>query len=216
MSSPPTRTPPPPFSAAAGAAAAAAVSALATLAALARLLMDRRAPRRSGRLLRRVMVTASPTTYTLNRHPPWLTYSCMMHGGRSPGTSPRTTHASPSRSWMMATLCESELPSARSDLASSGSCSPAASTCAITSSSVPAAATICRGARTATTFSLPTRTTALSMVSRLATWRTALGRSTTYASGKSSAYRWMRSSHVDLCGEAAGTFWSTTSNGWPA
>ena len=33
------------------------------------------APRRSGRLFLRVMVTSSPTTYTLNRQPPWLTYS---------------------------------------------------------------------------------------------------------------------------------------------
>ena len=109
---------------------AAASSAAFSAAALRR--REALAPRRSGRLFLRVMVTSSPTTYTLNRQPPWLTYSWITHGGLSPGTAPCTTHARPSWSWMMATLCESLEPSARIDLARSGNRSDAASTCART------------------------------------------------------------------------------------
>jgi hypothetical protein len=88
---------------------------------------------------------------------------------------------------------------------------------------VPATATICFGARTTheskSTIRFAddaTARTASSIVSRFATRRTAEGRSTTYASGLDEAYASMRSSHSFLCGDDAGTFWSTTSKGWPA
>ena len=212
---------------AAAAASFTFANAIALALALRRELFF--ALRKSGSDRRMVLVTTSPTTYTLNRHPPWLTYSCMTHGGASPCTPPAATVASPSWSWMMATLCESLLPSARMDLARSGSCRPAASTCLLTSSAVPGAHTICRGARTdgplgvvPSSAAAPLRSkmclirsTASSMVSRCVIFCTRDGKSTTRQLLNSRAYFSTRSSHWCLCGALTGTFCSITSYGCP-